>query len=275
MFSPAAALAESTVYTATVTASSGSGAAMAPYTWTFSTVSPAPVVASRTPASAATGVAANSPVRVTFTKAGDPTESTLSLVNASGVAVAGTVATTSTTVTFTPSALLAANTNYTATVGASSLLGTAMTPAAWSFTTETAPTVSAITPANGATGVTNTTTVKATFSKAVNPASIMIVLADPSGTAVSGTLATTTTTGTLTPSAILTPGTVYRVTVNAALTDGLAATTFTSSFTTGAAVNIFPAALKPVSSSTSPTPLTGGPLHHRVHDHRHPVLPPG
>jgi hypothetical protein len=62
----------------------------------------------------------------------------------------------------------------------------------------------------------------------------------------------------LTPSAILTPGTVYRVTVNAALTDGLAAPTFTSSFTTGAAVNIFPATLTPASSTTSPTPLTVG-----------------
>jgi len=257
-FTPSAALAQSTVYTAVVKASSVSGNAMAPYTWTFSTVSPAPVVASRTPASAATGVAANSTVQVTFTQAVDPTKSTLTLVNASGVAVAGAVAKTSTTVTFTPSAVLAANTTYTATVGASSPLGTAMTPSAWSFTTETAPTVSAITPANGATGVTNTTTVRATFSKAVNPASIRVALATAGGTAVPGTLATTTTTGTLTPSAILTPGTVYRVTVNAALTDGLAAPTFTSSFTTGAAVNIFPATLTPASSTTSPTPLTVG-----------------
>jgi methionine-rich copper-binding protein CopC len=257
-FTPSAALAQSTVYTATVKASSVSGTAMAPYTWTFSTVSPAPVIASRTPVANATGVAANSTVQVTFTTAVDPTKSTLSLVNGSGVAVAGALVKTSTTVTFTPSAVLAANTTYTATVGASSPLGTAMTPSAWSFTTETAPTVSAITPTNGATGVTGTTTVKATFSKAVNPATIRIALADPSGTAVAGTLATTTTTGTFTPTAILTAGTVYRVTVNAALTDGLAATTFTSSFTTGAAVNIFAASLRPSSSTTSGAPLTVG-----------------
>jgi methionine-rich copper-binding protein CopC len=257
-FTPSAALAESTVYTATVNASSTSGAVMAPFTWTFSTVSPAPVIASRTPATNATGVAANSTVQVTFTKAVDPTKSTLSLVNASGVAVAGVLATTSTTVTFTPSALLAANTKYTATVGASSPLGTPMTPSAWAFTTETAPTVSTITPANGATNVSNLTTVRATFSKGVNQGSIRIGVADPTGAIVTGTLATTGTSGTFTPSALLTPGTVYRVTVSAALNDGLASTPFSSSFTTAAAVSIFAASLTPTSSTTSPTPLTVG-----------------
>jgi methionine-rich copper-binding protein CopC len=257
-FTPSAALVESTVYTATVNASSASGAAMAPYTWTFSTVSPAPVIASRTPVANATGVAANSTVQISFTKAVDPTKSTLTLVNASGVAVAGALVKTSTTVTFTPSAVLTANTKYTATVGASSPIGTAMTPAVSSFTTETAPTVSAIAPANGATAVTNTTTVRATFSKAVNTASIRIVVTDPSGTAVAGTLATTTTTGTFTPAALLTPGTLYRVAVNAALADGLPSTAFTSSFTTGAAVSIFPASLTPTSSTTSGSPLTVG-----------------
>jgi len=195
---------------------------------------------------------------VTFTKAVDPTKSTLSLVNASGVAVAGALATTSTTVTFTPSALLAANTKYTATVGASSPLGTVMTPAAWSFTTETAPTVSTITPANGATNASNLTTVRATFSKGVNQASIRIGVADPTGAIVTGTLATTGTSGTFTPAALLTPGTLYRGTVNAALADGLASTPFTSSFTTAAAVSIFAASLTPASSTTSPTPLTVG-----------------
>jgi methionine-rich copper-binding protein CopC len=257
-FTPSAALAESTVYTATVKASSSSGAVMAPVTWTFSTTSSAPVIASRTPAVSATGVLANSTVQVTFTKAVDPTTPTLSLVNASGVAVAGALVKTATTVTFTPSALLAANTKYTATVGASSPVGTAMTPAAWSFTTETAPIVSAITPANGATTASNTTTVRASFNKAVSTTSIKIVVTDPSGTVVPGRLATTTTVGTFTPSALLTPGTLYRVTAAAALADGLASTPFSSSFTTGAAVSIFAGSQTPASSTTSATPLTVG-----------------
>lgn len=257
-FTPTAALAESTVYTVTLGASSAAGTAMAPVTWTFSTVSPAPVVASRTPAAGATGVAANTSVSVTFTKAVDPTKSTLSLVNASGVAVTGTLTRTTTAVTFAPSSVLTANTVYTATVGAASPLGTPMTPVVWSFTTETAPTVSAITPANGATGVSNGTTVRATFSRGVNQATISITVTDPSGTAVTGTLATTGTSGTFTPAALLTPGTLYRVAVSAALTDGLASTPFSSSFTTIAAANIFPASLTPQSSTTNATPVTVG-----------------
>lgn len=257
-FTPSAALAESTVYTVTVNASSVAGTVMAPVTWTFSTVSPAPVVATRTPAAGATGVAANTSVSATFTKAVDPTRSTLSVVNPSGVAVAGTLTGTSTAVTFAPSAVLAANTVYTATVAAASPLGTTMTPVVWSFTTETAPRVSAITPANGATAVSNITTVRATFSKAVSTASIRITVTDPAGTAVTGTLATTSTSGTFTPSAMLTPGTLYGVAVSAALADGLAATPFSSSFTTAAAVNIFPASLTAASSTTSGAPLTVG-----------------
>jgi methionine-rich copper-binding protein CopC len=257
-FTPSAALLESTFYTATVNASSSSGAAMAPYTWQFSTVSPAPVILSRSPASGATGVAANAAVTVTFTKAVDPTKSTLGLVNASGLAVQGTLSTTSTSVAFTPLSVLSASTKYTATVGASSPLGTAMTPSSWSFTTESAPTVSAITPANGATGVSNGTTVKATFSKAVSQSSISIVVTDPNGAAVAGTLATTGTSGTFTPSALLAPATSYSVSVNAKLADGLPSTPFTSSFTTGAAVSIFAASLTPATSTQTASPLTVG-----------------
>ncbi|MBI4901294.1 MAG: DUF4082 domain-containing protein [Actinobacteria bacterium] len=257
-FTPTASLAQSTVYNATVSASSTSGSAMTPVSWSFSTVSPAPVISSRSPVASATGVAANTSVSVTFTGAVDPTKSTLTLVNASGVAVAGTLTTTSTSVSFKPSALLAASTKYTATVGASSVLGTAMTPSTWSFTTETAPTVSSITPANGATGVTNRTTVRATFSKAVNQASIAITVTDPGGAVVTGTLTTTGTSGTFTPSPILTPGTLYQVAVSAALADGLVAPAFSSSFTTAAAVNIFPATLTPTTSTSTANPLTVG-----------------
>ena len=257
-FTPSAALVESTVYTATVTASSTSGTAMAPYTWTFSTISPAPVIASRSPASGATGVAANTAVTVSFTKAVDPTKSTLTLQSSTGTGITGTLTTTSTSVTFTPSGLLAANTRYAATVAAASPLGTPMAPVVWTFTTEKAPTVSTITPSNGATGVSNTTTVRATFSRSVNPASTTILVTDPTGTAVAGTLTTNSTSGTFTPSALLTPGTLYRVAVNTALTDGLPSTPFTSSFTTGAAVSIFASTLTPASSTQAATPLTVG-----------------
>ena len=259
-FTPSTALAASTVYTVTATASSTSGAVMAPYAWSFTTSAglSAPTIATRTPTSGATGVSAAATVSVTFTAAVDPAQSVVSLVDASGAAVAGTLATTSTQATFTPAALLAANTRYTATARAASPQGTAMTPSTWSFTTETAPTVASVSPANGATNVSSSTTVQATFSKAVVRASISVVVADPNGAVVTGSLATTTTKGTFTPSTVLAPGTVYSVTVSATLSDGLSSTAFTSHFTTAAAVNIFPASLTPASSTTSPTPLTVG-----------------
>src|SRR2546422_6146562 len=64
---------------------------------------------------------------------------------------------------------------YTATVAAevSDTSGTALGAASlWSFTTDVAPTVTAQAPAPGATGVPFNTTVTATFSKAMNAASI-------------------------------------------------------------------------------------------------------
>ncbi len=256
-FTPSASLAESTVYSATVSASSTAGTPMSPVTWSFSTVSPAPVVASLSPAAGATGVAANTAVAATFTGSVDPTKSTLTVVGPTGATVSGTLTTTSTSVSFAPSSLLAASTTYKATVGAASVQGTAMTPSSWSFTTETAPTVSSVSPTDGATEIPNGTAIKATFSEAVNPASIAIAVTDPAGKAVAGTLTTTTTSGTFTPSALLTPGTLYQAAVSAALTDGVASAPFTSSFTT-AAVTIFPSTLTPTTSTSTPAPLTVG-----------------
>src|SRR2546425_743011 len=77
--------------------------------------------------------------------------------------------------TLTPSSPLAAGTVYTATVAAAvtDTSGTALgADSLWSFTTDVAPTVTAQAPAPGATGVPLNTTVTATFSKAMNAASI-------------------------------------------------------------------------------------------------------
>src|SRR5437899_4204719 len=85
------------------------------------------------------------------------------------VNAAGTLA------TLTPSSPLAAGTVYTATVAAAvtDTSGTALgADSLWSFTTDVAPTVTAQAPAPGATGVPLNTTVTATFSKAMNAASI-------------------------------------------------------------------------------------------------------
>src|SRR5207245_2062926 len=95
----------------------------------------------------------------------------------------------------------------------------------WGFTTDAAPTVTAPAAAPGATGVPLNTTVTATFSKAMNAASITTSTfrlraagstADVPATVTvnaAGTLAT------LTPSSPLAAGTVYTATVAAAETD--------------------------------------------------------
>src|SRR2546428_570643 len=123
---------------------------------------------------------------------------------------------------------LAAGTVYTATVAAAvtDTIGTALgADSLWSFTTDVAPTVTAQAPAPGATGVPLNTTVTATFSKAMNAASITTSTfrlraagstADVPATVTvnaAGTLAT------LTPSSPLAAGTVYTATVAAAVTD--------------------------------------------------------
>src|SRR2546426_1081650 len=98
---------------------------------------------------------------------------TLSLPAALPISV--TVNTAGTLATLTPSSPLAAGTVYTATVAAAvtDTSGTALgADSPWSFTTDVAPTVTAQAPAPGATGVPLNTTVTATFSKAINAASI-------------------------------------------------------------------------------------------------------
>ena len=146
--------------------------------------STAPTVTARTPAAGATGVAATTTVTATFSEAVQGVSGTTFTLKAGSTAVgaqsvlqrrpAGSP-------TLTPSAPLAANTQYTATLtgGASAIKGATGTPLAtvsWTFTTAapaapadtTAPTVTAQSPAANATGVAVTATVTATFSEAVS-----------------------------------------------------------------------------------------------------------
>ena len=151
-FSPTASLAVSTVYSATITASAkaATGRALAAdKTWTFTTAAvatdvTAPVVSGTNPLNTSTGVATNTNVAATFSKAMDPASLTATTftVTQGATPVAGTVAygTTGTTAIFTPSSNLAASTLFTATIGtgAKDLVGNALAaPFTWSFTTGT------------------------------------------------------------------------------------------------------------------------------------------
>jgi hypothetical protein len=81
----------------------------------------------------------------------------------------------------------------------------------------TPPTVASTNPVNNATNVSSNVTPSATFSEAVQPATVTFGLSGPGG-AVAGTLGynATTNTSTFTPSAPLTAGAVYTATVSGA-----------------------------------------------------------
>ena len=141
-FTPATALAVNTIYTATVTTGAkdmAGDAILANKVWSFTTVV-LPEAVSTDPLDNAVGVAQNKVVALTFSKAMDPltiTTSTFTLKQGT-TSVAGAVAYSGTTATFTPTNNLSANTAYTATVttGAKDVAGDAiLANKVWSFTT--------------------------------------------------------------------------------------------------------------------------------------------
>ena len=121
-------LAPSSLFTATVTTGVtdlAGNALGADHVWTFTTgaapdITP-PTVVSTVPVNAATGVPINQAISASFSETMDPltiTTATVLLAGPGGSPIAGTVAydPINFITTFTPSALLAGNTTYTATL---------------------------------------------------------------------------------------------------------------------------------------------------------------
>jgi O-glycosyl hydrolase len=233
---------------------------------TSTTTQTALAVISVTPATGSTGVAVTAPVTATFNEVMNVTtfnSSTFTLTAAGGTAVTGNVSYSggTSTAVFTPASPLAYNTVYTATIttGVQNPAGTALgANDTWSFTTATgpAPTVTAVTPGNGSTGLAAGTTVTATFSEAMSASTITastFTLTPQGGAAVSATVSynATTFTATLTPKAPLAAGTTY----TAAVTTGVVGAT-------GSAIaNVtswsFTTAEGPVPTVTAVTPASG------------------
>ncbi len=182
-----------------------------------------PAVSSTDPANAATNVAITKAPSATFNQAVTAGSITFTLKKPDNTAVAGNAAYSSGTVTFTPSAALAYNTTYTATVsGATNAAGQAMAgPYTWTFTTGApppAPAVSSTSPANQATGVPISVTPSATFNQAVVPTSVVFSVLDPSLNSVPGTTSysSATNTSTFAPGSPLAYNTTYTATVSGA-----------------------------------------------------------
>ncbi len=239
---PSAALTGLATYTATVTVGVkdlAGNALAAPKVWSFTTVSTdttPPTVTATTPASGATGVSVTAAVTATFSEAMDPATigaSTFELRTAGGALVPAAVSYNALTnvATLTPSAALTGLATYTATVtvGVKDLAGNALAaPKVWSFTTvstdTTPPTVTATTPANGATGVSVTAAVTATFSEAMDPATIgasTFELRTAGGALVPAAVSynEATLVATLTPGVALGPLTTYTATVKGGVTE--------------------------------------------------------
>jgi hypothetical protein len=240
--------------------------------------SAAPLASAVTPAPSATDVLVNQTIVATFSEAMNPatiTTATFTLAGPSG-AVAGTVtySATGSVATFMPSANLAYNTVYTATIttGAANTLGIE-TPSnyTWTFTTGTAtnttpPTLVSTFPSNAATGVPLNQAISGTFNEAMNPLTIStstFMVTGPDSTAIAGTVTydAVNFVATFTPSLNLLPNTQYTVTISGA-TD-LAGNPLSAGgvpnpwvFTTGTAVSSGPG---PVNlGSAAPFGIFGG-----------------
>ena len=272
-FTPSTPLAYSTTYTATLTTgvqSTAGTALSANYTWSFTTAPAAtPTVTTVTPAKASTGVAITSTVTATFNQAMNAstiTSSTFTLTQQGGLAIAATVSYSSSgnVATLTPNAPLITNTTYTATLttAVASTGGVPLAPAySWTFTTAQGPppTVSSVSPVDQSTGVAITSPVTATFSEAMNSATITgstFTLTPQAGSAVAANITYNagSFTATLTPTSPLAYNTTYTATITTGVQSALAtslAANYSWTFTTATAPPPAVTAVTPVNLSTN------------------------
>ncbi len=266
IFTPTSLLAVSTTFTGTISTgakSSGGVPLASDFVWTFTTSASsdttAPTVISTNPADLAPSVATNQKVIATFSEAMDSTTITGTTFTVTGpglTPVSGTVTYSmiGATATFTPSSALTASTLYTATIttGAQDLGGNALAAAfVFTFTAgsgpdSSAPTVTLESPASGASSVSTTAAVNATFSKAMDPSTLTLTtftLTGPGPTSIAGkiTYYATNRIATFTPESALATSTLYTATVTTGAQDlegNAIATSVSWSFTTGSTAGL-------------------------------------
>jgi len=277
-FTPAVSLNPSLIYTATVSnrVEDTAGVALAAnHTWRFTTgagvTDEPPTVIATTPSAGASDVSPDTHPSATFSEAMDPSTITVDtfLLLQGSTPISGSVTfdLASNRAIFVPDTELELGLVYTATISsdAEDSGGTALAKDyVWTFTTSVGvdlvpPTVISALPANDATGVPLDAAVSATFSEAMNPATIVaaIFTLKRGTTNVPGAvdLDALTNTATFTPAAPLLANTVYTATVSTGAKDlagNPLATSYSWSFTT--ATNAAPPtviATSPVDSATN------------------------
>ena len=233
VFTPTAPLMGSSAITVTITtgAKSAAGVALAVNrVWSFTCggTPTTPTILSTSPLSGATGVSLSGAFSATFSEVMNPatlTTSTFTVTaGAAATPVLGTVTYANSTAVFVPSASLASNQSYTAKIktGAKSAYGVALAAnKVWSFTTgggtPTTPTVLSHTPLDGALNVPLNGSFSATFSEAMDPATLNTttfkVTSGVPALPVAGTVTYANATALFVPSAALPSSTLFTATV--------------------------------------------------------------
>jgi len=218
----------------------------------------APTVSSTNPIDTTLAVATNRDITAIFSEAMAPASCTTSTFTLKqGVtAVPGAVTCIDRTATFDPTSNLTVSTEYTATIttGVTDLAGNALAVnKTWTFTTgtstdATAPTVSSTVPTGAATGIAVNANIAATFSEAMDPATItgttFTLEETVAGTPVPGTVTSLGSVATFNPTSNLAASTGYTATITTGVEDlaGNALTgVITWTFTTGTTAAAGPA----------------------------------
>lgn len=221
-----------------------------------------PTISSVSPLDGSGNISLNSNVNAVFNEPMDASTITIATftVKIGTVPIAGVIAFSGTTATFTPTMSLNPNTTYTATMkaGVRDLARNAMvSDFSWSFTTgaDPAPTVTSTDPLNLAIGVAFNKKISVGFSKPMDSLSatksFSIINTSLGGTAVVGSVTYTGTTAVFAPTGNLLPSTSYYATISTVAKDVAGTflkTSYSWSFTTGKAPDIIP----PTVLSTDP-----------------------
>lgn len=238
------------VYSGDATFATSSGSFTQVVTATGSVGTP-PTVMGTVPPADATARAIGTNVTATFSESVTGVSGTsFRLTSPVGSVITATVtySTTSFIATLNPASNLTADTRYTATLtGGSSAIrdadGNPIATTSWTFLTGPAPKVTATTPADGATGVSRTANITATFNEPVNgvSATTFTLTNSVTGAMITAVISRSGTTNKwiLNPSGTLAANTRYTITLTggpAAIRDlaGNPLSSFTRSFTTGA-----------------------------------------
>jgi hypothetical protein len=191
-----------------------------------SIATPPPVVVSTLPVSGAVEIETAAPVMVTFNKPIDPrtiTNSTFTLYGPDGP-VTGTVSVNGATATFTPSAPLASDSWYFATISGSvrDVSGTVLGSGyPWNFKTKLVPKVVTTNPPPYSYPFALNGVIAATFNTALDASTVNVnnfKVFGPSGP-IAGTVGYSGLTATFTPTVPLTVNTVYRASITSGVKD--------------------------------------------------------